>query len=149
MPSSRPAHCFNPRRVLCADHCQDCNAETLSIPRIPTLHRELAKAVLSKSAALTGQEFRFLRTVTELSAAAFAEELGVAIQTVQAWEKCDALRYLNDLGARTVIATLISPGDDWSRIFKILSSIKAKRAGPLRIQVRWSIEEAQWVVISS
>jgi hypothetical protein len=43
---------------LTVDHCQGCNKETVSIPRIRDLHRALARAVLLKPAALTGRELR-------------------------------------------------------------------------------------------
>jgi len=133
---------------LTVNHCQGCNTDTVSIPRIPDLHRKLARAVLLKPAALTGRELRFLRTVAGLSTVAFAEGLGVAIQTIQAWERSKALRYLNDLGARMVIAALIAPHDDWSPIFRILSSIKARRSEPGRLSAHRIDEEAQWVVSS-
>ena len=134
---------------LTVDHCQDCNTDTLSIPRIPNLRRELARAVLLKSAALTGQEFRFLRTVAGLSTLAFAGQLGVAIQTIQAWERSEALRYLNDLGARVVIFSLIAPDEDCPPISKMLGSIRARRLDPVRLSAHWSLEEAEWVVIGN
>lgn len=131
---------------LTVDRCQACSSETVSIPRIPDLQRELARAVLLKPAALTGREFRFLRTATGFLTTPFAEELGVATQTIQAWERCEALRHLNDLGARVVIASLIAPDEDWSPMFKILSSIKARRPEADRLSAQWIKQEAKWVV---
>jgi hypothetical protein len=131
---------------LSIDHCQACNSETVSLPRIPDLRRELAKTVLLKPAALTGREFRFLRAVAGLSTLLFAEQLGIVTQTIQAWERCEALRYLNDLGARVVIASLIAPDEDWSPIFKILSSIKDRRSEADRLSAQWVREDAHWVV---
>jgi DNA-binding XRE family transcriptional regulator len=111
--------CGSPNVVLSGltvEDCRACNSETISIPRLLDLHRELARAILLKPAALTGREFRFLRAVAGLSTTPFAEHLGVTTQTIQAWERCEALRYLNDLGARVVIASLIAPDEDWSPI---------------------------------
>jgi hypothetical protein len=45
-----------------------------------------------------------------------------------------------------VIASLIAPDEDWSPIFKILSSIKGRRSEADRLSARWVKEEAQWVV---
>jgi transcriptional regulator with XRE-family HTH domain len=134
---------------LTVDHCQNCNTETVSIPHIPDLHRKLARTVLVKPAALTGGELRFLRTVAGLSTLAFAEQLGVAIQTIQAWERSEALRYLNDLGARIVVASLIAPYEDFSSISKMLRSIRARKSEPDRVSAHWTKEEVQWVVTSS
>ena len=79
---------------------------------------------------------------------AFAAELGVAIQTLQAWERSDALRYLNDLGARIVIASLIAPDEDWTPVLRNVNSIRTRNAEPGRVSACWNNEEAQWVVTS-
>jgi len=134
---------------LTVDHCQDCNNETVSIPGIPDLRRELARAVLLKPAALSGRELRFLRTVAGLSIVAFAEQLGVAIQTIQAWERSEALRYLNDLGGRIVIASLVALSEECSPIFKVPSAIRARRSESDRLSAYWISEEAQWIVPSA
>jgi len=119
------------------------------MPRIPDLHRELARAVLLKPAALTGREFRFLRAVTGLSIVPFAAQLGVAIQTIQAWERCEALRYLNDIGARLVIGTVIAPDADFSSISRTLSSIKARESEQSRLRTYWINDERRWIVSSA
>ncbi len=133
---------------LSVDQCQSCNTETVSIPRIRDLHRKLAGAVLLKPKALTGGELRFLRTVAGLSMGAFAAQLGVSFHTIRAWETSAALRYLNDVGARIVVATLIAPTDDWSPMFKILSLIKARRSEPDRVSAHWISEQARWIATS-
>jgi len=145
-------NCGLPNVVLSGlpiEHCQDCNAETVSIPRIPDLHRELARAVLLKPAALTGKELRFLRTLVALSVVTFAEQLGVAIQTIKAWERCATLRYLNDMGARIVVASLIALDADFCSVSRMLGSIRARRSEPVRVSAFWSIEKAKWVVTTA
>lgn len=143
--------CILPNVVLFGlpiEYCQNCRGETVSVPRISDLHIELAKAVLSKPAALTGQELRFLNTVTGLSRLAFAEQLGVTMATILRWEKTESLRYLNDLGARMVVAALIAPNVEWSSILSILSSIKMRGPVPDRVSALWSNQQARWVVNS-
>ncbi len=134
---------------LTVDHCQDCNAEAVSIPRISDLHRKLARAVLLKPAVLSGGEFRFLRTVAGLSIMEFAEQLGVAIQTIQAWERSEALRFLNDVGARIVIFALITPDEDGPPISKTLKSIRQPGSVPPQVNARWVNENTGWIVAYS
>ncbi len=100
---------------LTVDCCQACNTETVSIPRMTDLHRKLAGTTLSKPRALTGREFRFLRTVGGLSIGAFAQEPGVIPQTIQAWERLRALRFVNDVPVRMLIASLLGLGEERCR----------------------------------
>jgi len=58
--------------------CPDCSVESPIIPRVPELHRLIAERIVKKSAALTGQEIRFLRKNAEAPAKQFAQLIGVS-----------------------------------------------------------------------
>ena len=143
--------CDLPNAILfgpTVEHCPDCNDETVSIPHISDLHRKLARAVLMRPASLTGRELQFLRTVAGLSPFALAEQLGVAIHTIEAWEGSAVLRGPNDLAARVVLAPLIVSEEDCRQMLKTPGSIRPGKSEPSRVVAYWINEKSGWVVTS-
>ena len=59
----------------------------VTIHDLEGLHNAIGKIIVSSAGALTGQEFRFLRTELELSQAMLANLLGCEEQAVARWEK--------------------------------------------------------------
>ncbi len=92
--------------------CPNCDAEVADIPRMNELHLMLAKEVLLKPVAMTGEEFRFLRKETRMRPKEFAERIGVDSKTVLNWEKSDSLSRQNDLTVRFLVATELLQGKD-------------------------------------
>ena len=66
--------------------CRACGKEGIAIPRIGQLHRVLAEAFVTQRRMLAHPEIRFLRKHIGLSAADFAQRMGVARETVSRWE---------------------------------------------------------------
>jgi putative transcriptional regulator len=66
--------------------CQKCGKEGIAIPRIGQLHRVLADAFVRQRRMLAPVEIRYLRKHIGLSAADFAQMMGVARETVSRWE---------------------------------------------------------------
>ncbi len=66
--------------------CPGCGKEELAIPRIGQMHRVLAEAFVTQRRMLAPVEIRFLRKHIGLSAADFAQRMGVARETVSRWE---------------------------------------------------------------
>jgi len=71
--------------------CQNCGAYEVLIPDLEGLHRAVARAVVEKTARLSGDEIRFLRKVLGWSGADFAGHMGATVETVSRWEN-DALQ---------------------------------------------------------
>src|SRR5437870_28722 len=57
--------------------CAKCGVEVADIPSPRALHVLLAKDILLKPVALTGEEFRFLRKETRMKPKQFADLLGL------------------------------------------------------------------------
>lgn len=68
------------------DRCRVCRKVAASYPAIGQMLAVLTDAVLVKPTALNGEEIRFLRSVTRLSATAFAAAVGVSTEQVSRWE---------------------------------------------------------------
>jgi putative transcriptional regulator len=66
--------------------CTRCGVESVAIPRIAQLHRVLAHHFVSQQRMLAPVEIRFLRKHIGLSGADFAQNMGVARETVSRWE---------------------------------------------------------------
>lgn len=66
--------------------CPGCGKEGITIPRIAQLHRVLAEGFVTQRRMLAPPEIRFLRKHIGLSAADFAQRMGVARETVSRWE---------------------------------------------------------------
>jgi DNA-binding transcriptional regulator YiaG len=65
----------------------DAGEETYRIPHINSLHRAIAKAIVSSRVGLTGPELRFLRTEMGLTQAELASFVHKDGQTVGRWER--------------------------------------------------------------
>lgn len=61
--------------------------EGVAIDDADGLHKAITKAVIDKTAHLTGSELRFLRVELDLSQKRFGEYLGKSDQSVALWEK--------------------------------------------------------------
>lgn len=66
--------------------CNGCGKEGVAIPRLGQLHRVLADGFITQRRMLAPVEIRFLRKHIGLSAADFAQRMGVARETVSRWE---------------------------------------------------------------
>lgn len=66
--------------------CAACGQEGIAIPRLGQLHRVLADAFVKQQRMLAPVEVRYLRKHIGLSAADFAQMMGVARETVSRWE---------------------------------------------------------------
>lgn len=66
--------------------CVNCGNVEIAIPRIESLHRLIARAVIEKATRFTGEEVRFLRKSLGWSGADFARHMGVSDETVSRWE---------------------------------------------------------------
>jgi DNA-binding transcriptional regulator YiaG len=59
----------------------------VSFKDIDLLHQTIARALIAKSARLTAQEFRFLRTELDLSQKALGDIIGASEQAIARWER--------------------------------------------------------------
>jgi DNA-binding transcriptional regulator YiaG len=126
-------------------HCDQCNAETVSIPRLSDLHIRLVKAVLLKPALLRGNELQFVRTGARLTPTELAERVGVTFTTIRVWEGSKTLRYSNDLAARMAIASRVESGQD-SLISKIFNSIRPQEFATFPLTAYWINDDTGWVI---
>jgi len=67
-------------------YCRSCGEESVGIPALGKLLREIAKATAQKEARLIPAEIRFLRSHLGWNGVQFAEEMGVTPQAVSRWE---------------------------------------------------------------
>jgi len=67
--------------------CPRCRARELVTPRIETLHRLIARAIVVQPAVLRPDAIRFLRTWLDLSRDGLALVLGVRRETAFRWER--------------------------------------------------------------
>lgn len=68
------------------NRCTKCDEVEIEIPRLESLHKAIAAALLRKGARLSGAEVRFLRSHLGYSGADFAKVIGVGPSTVSRWE---------------------------------------------------------------
>lgn len=66
---------------------EDDGEEYVSIEDTYGLHKLIARQIVSKTAAMTGAEYRFLRIEMNMSQKTIGELFGVDTQTVARWEK--------------------------------------------------------------
>jgi putative transcriptional regulator len=66
--------------------CPRCGEVEVAIPRIETLHRTIAHALIRKRARLAPEEIRYLRKYLGWSGADFAAHMGATPETVSRWE---------------------------------------------------------------
>lgn len=69
--------------------CPECGEHAVVIPRIESLHRALAMAIISHPSRLAPREIRFLRKWLGWSGQVFARHFGVTATTVSRWESID------------------------------------------------------------
>lgn len=67
-------------------YCPSCGEESVGIPAMGKLLREIAKTTAQKEERLSPQEIRFLRSHMGWNGVQFAEEMGVTPQAVSRWE---------------------------------------------------------------
>jgi len=93
--------CNVPRYV-----CENCDAESFSIPKIMELRALLRKAYATSPGRLAPRERRFLRKLMGWAVEDTAQELGVTEARVRRWERrVDAMTYAEEIGLRTVVLT--------------------------------------------
>lgn len=64
----------------------ECGEEEVVVGRMDAVHEEIANKLIEKPGRLAAEEFRFLRKVLGVSGVQFAEQMGVAPETVSRWE---------------------------------------------------------------
>ncbi len=125
--------------------CPRCGNYEVSIPHIEELHRLIARVLIEKTTRLTGDEVRFLRKSLGWSGADFAQNIGVAEETVSRWENSAApigpqadrlLRYMVAQGRLTT-----------SYPTERLSKINPKKATATRVEVE--TRDEQWQLLSA
>jgi transcriptional regulator with XRE-family HTH domain len=133
---------------LTAYRCEACNRKTIPVPEASKLHRLLARAVLLKSAPMTGQELRFLKKFSGLTLSALAEKLGVTVQTTLTWEQSKRLRYPNDLTVRMVIAEASLGEEFYAEMFRRFKPINERETELPEIKAYWLPDEEGWTLAS-
>ena len=127
------------------NECVFCGRKVATIPRTAELHNALAKAILLKPALLVGEEFRFLRTQTKLSAAALSQKLGVTSVAVLSWERSGLLRYPNDLAGRITFAGMLWPREE-QLVAQIIGTIRPRPFKSFQLKACWINEEIGWSI---
>lgn len=130
--------------------CAKCEYEIADIPKINELHLMLAKELLLKPVATTGQEFRFLRKETKMGPKEFAERIGVDTKTILNWEKSKYLNRQNDLTVRFLVATELLAGKELqvviSRIGDLTESSWVEIEEQTETLARWSERDIRTLV---
>jgi len=91
--------------------CSSCEAVTMRIKGLASLHRTIALAVLSKSDRLEGEEVRFLRKHVGLSGKDFARRMGVSPEMVSRWENAKDGKFMIGAGADRLLRLLVKTMD--------------------------------------
>ena len=120
--------------------CPSCDVEVADIPRMNELHLMLAKELLLKPVATTGDEFRFLRKEARMKPKEFAERIGVDAKTVLNWEKSEALSRQNDVTIRFLVATELLQGKELQVVISLLGDLT---------ETIWSEPEEQTETLAS
>ncbi len=131
--------------ALAVARCQKCGNYEVAIPRIESLHRLIARALIEKRTRLTGEEVRFLRKSLGWSGADFARHMGVSDETVSRWETAAA-----PIGpqADRLLRLMVAQGRTPIRYpTERLASIDAKRAATTRLELEsrhdeWALRSA-------
>lgn len=125
--------------------CPRCGNYEVSIPHIEGLHRLIARILIEKTTRLTGEEVRFLRKSLGWSGADFAENIGVAEETVSRWEN-DA----TPIGpqADRLLRLMVAQGRLTTRYpTEKLSQINPKKATATRVALE--TRDEQWELLSA
>ena len=130
---------------LAVTRCPKCGNYEIAIPRIESLHRLIARALIEKRTRLTGEEVRFLRKSLGWSGADFARHMGVSDETVSRWENAAA-----PIGpqADRLLRLMVAQGRTPIRYpTERLASIDAKRAAATRLELEsrhdeWELRSA-------
>ena len=67
-------------------NCRSCGAETVVLPRITLLHREIARAIVTQRRFLHGKEVQYLRKMLDWSPDQFSATIGVHPTELVVWE---------------------------------------------------------------
>lgn len=127
--------------------CGQCGIEQYQVPRQQELHKILARALLSKSSSLSGQEIRFLRNVAGMSVAQFAKRLEITSQTLTKWENRSALTLVNEIATRIVISSLIEDFDPPLQILALPEMIRKSDSASSTIIIEWLQESDCWRLV--
>ena len=66
--------------------CKNCREVLPEIPNIKRLHQNIAEFLIKKPSTLSGNEFRFLRKLMQMTSKELAQMLGVTTVTLSRWE---------------------------------------------------------------
>jgi len=114
--------------------CPDCGEREISIPRVETLHKMIARAIIKSPSALTPEEIRYLRKWLGYASADFALVMGVRPETVSRWENKEAafpMAPTADKLLRVLVATR-EPVDKYP--IDLLKTPTKAKAEPLRLR---------------
>jgi putative zinc finger/helix-turn-helix YgiT family protein len=124
--------------------CTRCGSHEVALPRVETLHRLIARALIEKTTRFTGDEIRYLRKSLGWSGTDFARHMGVA-ETVSRWEN-GAI----PIGpqADRLLRLLVAQGKPTMRYpTERLSTIDARRATATRLEV--GARNERWELLAS
>lgn len=111
----------------------------VSIHDIRGLHKAIAKAIIEKSPALSGEEFRFLRKELDLSQAALGDILGKTDQAVAIWEKQNKVPREADLIVRALLIEEMNGSIHFKELLDRLKEIDRER-----VQFELSLAESAY-----
>lgn len=75
---------------------------SVSVENVEGLHNAIGQYLVDSKPALSGKEFRFLRSELEMSQKSFGDLLGVTDQAVARWEKLDKVETYGDRWMRVL-----------------------------------------------
>lgn len=101
--------------------CPSCNIQSADIPDMDGLHLLLAKELIVRPIAMSGEELRFLRKETRMTPKTFAERVGVDPKTVSNWENAEELSKQTDIALRFVIASELFRDKELDGVLEALS----------------------------
>lgn len=107
--------------------CASCGEQSIQLPDVEKLDREIALGLVGKAGRLTGREIRFLRSVLERSSREFAALLGMNPATVSRWENdAQPISLQTDMLLRAVVRLHLH-GDEVTSLAR--AGAKASRSG--------------------
>lgn len=123
--------------------CAQCGEREVVIPKMPELHRLIARLVADKDGPLAPKEIRFLRKYLGLSGADFAKRIQVSPETLSRWEngKADMGRPYEGL-LRLMVFNQV-PVTHYPT--EKLQRIEEGKRSPLRVRIQHSTKRDPWV----
>lgn len=114
--------------------CPECGEREVVIPKMETLHRMIAKALITAPRLLVPEEIRYLRKWLGLSSLDFALIMGVRPETVSRWESEDGKFPISPTADR-LLRMLVSNENPAERYPIDLFKLKPRtKAAPIKLK---------------